>query len=99
MPGTALHGPASPFMECDYTPKDESVRHILPGRMKPCGQTVGRMGAVVQSCCSPSVKSNPVPVNTSLTVLGPMVQPRDAVRVFFGPGIDTLVLGEFVIRK
>ncbi|MFN7980509.1 MAG: carbamoyltransferase C-terminal domain-containing protein [Vicinamibacterales bacterium] len=25
--------------------------------------------------------------------------PRDAVRVFYGTGLDTLVIGQFIIRK
>jgi carbamoyltransferase len=43
----------------------------------------------------------PVLVNTSFNGFQePIVcSPRDAVRVFFGTGIDTLVLERFVIRK
>jgi len=43
----------------------------------------------------------PVLVNTSFNgFLEPMVcSPRDAVRVFFGSGLDRLVIGRFVIRK
>jgi len=43
----------------------------------------------------------PVLVNTSFNGFRePMVcSPRDAVRVFFGSGLDRLVLGRFVVRK
>lgn len=43
----------------------------------------------------------PVLVNTSFNAFRePMVcSPRDAVRVFFGSGLDRLVLGNFVVRK
>jgi carbamoyltransferase len=43
----------------------------------------------------------PVVVNTSFNGFQePIVcSPRDAVRVFFGSGIDTLILDRFVIRK
>jgi carbamoyltransferase len=43
----------------------------------------------------------PVLVNTSFNgFLEPIVcSPRDAVRVFFGTGLDMLVLDRFVLRK
>jgi carbamoyltransferase len=43
----------------------------------------------------------PIVVNTSFNGFRePIVcSPRDALRVFFGSGIDTLVFGTFVIRK
>jgi carbamoyltransferase len=43
----------------------------------------------------------PVLVNTSFNGFAePMVcSPRDAIRVFFGSGLDMLVMDRFVIRK
>ena len=43
----------------------------------------------------------PVIVNTSFNGFSePMVcSPRDAIRVFFGTGLDLLVLDRFVVRK
>jgi carbamoyltransferase len=96
----------SPFMECDYVPKDRGCfRHILPG---PCAtvrlHTVGlegppRFRALLEAFGD--VTGQPILVNTSFNGFRePIVcSPRDAVRVFFGTGIDLLVLGEFVITK
>ncbi len=43
----------------------------------------------------------PVVLNTSFNVMGePLVcSPRDAIRCFFGSGIDALFLGDFIIEK
>jgi carbamoyltransferase len=47
------------------------------------------------------VTNVPVLVNTSFNGFSePMVcSPRDAIRVFFGTGLDLLVLDRFVVRK
>jgi carbamoyltransferase len=108
---TAIHehfdGPESaPFMECDYIPRErERFRHILPGPKAAARvQTVGssappRFQALLQAFGQAA--GIPVVVNTSFNGFQePIVcGPRDAVRVFFGTGIDTLVLDEFVINK
>src|SRR5262249_52603940 len=100
-------GPASaPFMECDYVPRDrDRFAPILPGpRAAVRVHTVGpealpRFRALVQAFGDAS--GIPVLVNTSFNGFRePIVcSPRDAVRVFFGTGIDLLVLGQFVISK
>lgn len=102
-----LDGPAaSPFMECDYLPRDpERFRHVLPQPTAGIrAQTVGAdapprfrglLEAFGQACGIPML------VNTSFNAFSePIVcSPRDALRVFYGTGIDMLVLGQFVITK
>jgi carbamoyltransferase len=100
-------GPESaPFMECDYAPIDrERFAPILPGPHASIRvQTVGpeappRFRALLEAFGDAT--GVPILVNTSFNDFRePIVcSPRDAVRVFFGTGIDTLVLGEFVIAK
>jgi carbamoyltransferase len=102
-----FEGPkASPFMECDYAPRDrERFRCVLPGehaqvRIQTAGQEAPpRFRALLKVFGDAS--GVPVLVNTSFNgFCEPIVcSPRDAVRVFFGTGVDLLVLGEFVIRK
>jgi carbamoyltransferase len=96
----------SAFMECDYTPKDpERFRHVLPGpRAAVRVHTVGaqeppRFRALLQAFGE--VSGVPMLVNTSFNGFQePIVcSPRDAVRVFFGTGIDVLVMGQFVLAK
>ena len=97
---------ASPFMECDYVPKQpDAFREILPDLKAAVRvQTVGagappRFQALLQAFGDAT--GIPILVNTSFNGFRePIVcSPRDAVRVFFGTGIDTLVVGQFVIRK
>ena len=93
-------------MECDYLPKDRGkFQHVLPGQNAAVRvQTVGAecppgfralLGAFGEST------GYPVLVNTSFNGFQePIVcSPRDAVRVFFGSGIDMLVMGQFVLTK
>ena len=102
-----FEGPeVSPFMECDYVPRDregfssilprpnaavrvQTVLSDAPPRFRKLLETFGEKTGV------------PMLVNTSFNGFQePIVcSPRDAVRVFFGTGIDTLVLERFVIRK
>jgi carbamoyltransferase len=100
-------GPSSShFMECDYQPRDqERFRHVLPlpGAALRV-QTVGdhapeRFAKLLEAFGSAS--GLPVLVNTSFNGFHePIVcSPRDAVRVFFGSGLDLLVLGQFVVSK
>jgi carbamoyltransferase len=97
---------ASPFMECDYVPKDgERFRHIRPGpnaTLRIQTVTTGAppyFRALLQAFGE--VAGAPILVNTSFNGFRePIVcSPRDAVRVFFGTGIDTLVIHPFVINK
>lgn len=96
----------SPFMECDYVPRDPTFfRHILPGPHATVRvQTVGssappRFRELLRAFGEES--GIPILVNTSFNGFRePIVcSPNDAVRVFFGSGLDMLVLGEFVISK
>jgi carbamoyltransferase len=102
-----FEGPdASPFMECDYVPKDRRrFADILPGpRASVRIQTVGddappRFDALLRAFGESS--GIPILVNTSFNGFRePIVcSPRDALRVFFGTGIDMLVFDQFVIQK
>jgi carbamoyltransferase len=96
----------SPFMECDYAPRDrQRFAHILPSpRASVRVQTVGadaprRFGSLLRAFGE--VSGIPVLVNTSFNGFRePIVcSPRDALRVFFGTGIDMLVFDEFVVTK
>ncbi len=97
---------ASPFMECQYVPTDrQRFRHILPGPNAAVRvQTVGsdgprRFRALLEAFGQAA--GLPIVVNTSFNGFRePIVcSPRDAVRVFFGTGLDALVFDHFVIRK
>lgn len=96
----------APFMECDYRPRDAArFRHVLPA-----GAGAVRIHSVDRR--SPprfkrlleafgSVTGIPLVVNTSFNGFHePLVcSPRDAVRVFYGSGVDMLVLDQFVLAK
>ena len=109
-PAVAEHfdGPAaSPFMECDYVPRDpKRFEHILPAPAAGVRvQTVGddlelpRFRKLLEAFGDAA--GAPILVNTSFNGFRePIVcSPRDAVRVFYGTGLDTLVIGQFIIRK
>jgi carbamoyltransferase len=100
-------GPAeAPFMECDYRPLEPArFRHVLPSegahvrmhtvtddappRFRAVLRAFGRASGV--GCL----------VNTSFNGFHePIVcSPRDAIRVFFGSGLDVLILDQFVVSK
>ncbi len=96
----------APFMECDYLPRDgEPFRHLLPSP----GAAV-RIHAVSQAGAPRfrrlierfrDVTGLPFLVNTSFNGLHePIVcSPRDGVRVFYGTGLDVLVMSQFVLTK
>jgi carbamoyltransferase len=100
-------GPAtSPFMECDFVPKEaDRFRHVLPGCEAAVRvQTVGpdappRFQALLRAFRDAA--GGPVLVNTSFNGFRePIVcSPRDAIRVFYGSGIDMLVFGQFILSK
>jgi carbamoyltransferase len=98
--------PRAAYMECDYRPKDPSVfRHILPSaeaRLRV--QTVDggappRFRHLLEAFGAAS--GLPFLVNTSFNGFHePIVcSPRDAVRVFYGTGLDLLVIDQFVLQK
>jgi len=105
--GEHFDGPeVSPFMECDYVPRErDRFRHILPApnatvRIQSVGDDASpRFRALLQAFGEAT--GLPMLVNTSFNGFSePIVcGPRDAVRVFFGTGIDLLVFGQFVLSK
>ena len=104
---TLFAGPdEAPFMECDYRPRDTSqFRAVLPSESAHLRvQTVtasspSRFRALLDAFGAAT--GIPCLVNTSFNGFHePIVcTPRDAVRVFFGSGLDVLMLDRFVISK
>jgi len=100
-------GPASaPFMECDYRPRDrETFRHVLPSREAAVRVHTVSEGGLPRFTrlleAFGDATGLPFLVNTSFNGFHePSVcSPRDAVRVFYGSGLDLLVLNQFVLRK
>jgi carbamoyltransferase len=98
-------GPAaSPFMEYEYRLRDDRLRHVMPeGASTIRVQTVDREMSLFHSLLQrvTQAKGTGVLVNTSFNAFHePIVcSPRDAVRVFFGTGLDMLVIGRFILRK
>jgi carbamoyltransferase len=104
---THFTGPAqAPFMESDFRPRDtETFRHVLPSP-----QASVRLHTVVPEALPRftrlleafgAASGLPFLVNTSFNGFHePAVcSPRDAVRVFYGSGLDMLVMNGFVLRK
>ena len=103
---TSFEGPStSPYMECEYRLRDpDRLSSVFPeGLASLRVQTVGREPSAFGSLLEAFGVASGVPVlvNTSFNGLHePIVcTPRDAVRVFYGTGLDLLVLGNFVLRK
>jgi carbamoyltransferase len=99
-------GPArSRCMEYDYTLKDpEPFRHVMPPgaatlRVQTLDQSLPLFRSLHQSF--KAATGIGALVNTSFNGFSePIVcSPRDAIRVFYGTGVDLLVMGQFVIRK
>jgi carbamoyltransferase len=105
--GDYFDGPASaPFMESDYRVRDAArFKHALPAP----GSTVRVHGVDRRSPprfrrlleAFGAVTGVPCLVNTSFNGFHePIVcSPRDAVRVFYGSGVDMLALDQFVLVK
>ena len=105
--GEYFDGPASaPFMESDYRVRDAArFKHALPAP----GSTVRVHGVDRRSPprfrrlleAFGAVTGVPCLVNTSFNGFHePIVcSPRDAVRVFYGSGVDMLALDQFVLVK
>ncbi len=96
----------APFMECDYLPRDPArFRHALPAAGATVRvQTVAADGRPRFAHLLDAVGADsglPFVVNTSFNGFHePIVcSPRDAVRVFYGSGLDLLVMNQFVLRK
>jgi carbamoyltransferase len=97
--------PSSSWMQYEYSPRDpEELRHVMPpGASSIRVQTVtsdSRMFWQLHQGMK-QARGKGVLVNTSFNSFRePIVcSPRDAVRVFYGTGLDLLVLGRFVLRK
>jgi carbamoyltransferase len=96
---------SSPFMQFEYRVRDpELFRHVVPpGSERLRVHTVGGeprlLGALLDAFGGAT--GLPVLVNTSFNGFHePIVcTPRDAVRVFYGTGLDMLVMGNFILRK
>ena len=96
----------SAWEECDYRPRDpERFRHVLPSP-----DATLRLQTVVEGApprfrrlleAFGEASGLPFLVNTSFNGFHePIVcSPRDAVRVFYGSGIDVLVMPPFVLEK
>ena len=102
--------PTSRFMEYDYAPLDpDALRFVMPEGAttlrvqtvpaRPGDEATARFRLLHERFGQAS--GLPVLVNTSFNGFAePMVcSPRDAIRVFFGTGLDLLVLDRFVLRK
>ena len=97
--------PSSPWMEYEYSPRDpEQLRHVMPPgassirvqTVTPDSSMFWRLHKGMEQATGKGVL-----VNTSFNSFQePIVcRPRDAVRVFYGTGLDMLVLGRFVLWK
>jgi carbamoyltransferase len=95
-------------MEYDYEIADrEQFRHVLPNgattlrvQTIPEGDKASRRYKLLHEAFG-AATGVPVLVNTSFNgFLEPIVcSPRDAIRVFFGTGLDMVVLDRFILRK
>jgi carbamoyltransferase len=99
-------GPArSAWMEYDYALKDpEPFRHVMPpGAATLRVQTLDHSLPLFRDLHQSFKAATGIGalVNTSFNGFSePIVcSPRDAIRVFYGTGLDMVVIGRFVIRK
>jgi carbamoyltransferase len=96
--------PASACMEFQYRLRDDRLRHIIPpGATAIRVQTLNageRLFWTLHKRMQQATGTG-VLVNTSFNGFHePIVcAPRDAVRVFYGTGLDMLVIGQFVLTK
>jgi predicted NodU family carbamoyl transferase len=96
---------ASPFMQFEYRPRDpEKFRPVLPEgvqtlRVHTVDEGEPRFLRLLQLWGERT--GVPVLVNTSFNGFHePLVcSPRDAIRVFYGTGLDILALEDFYLRK
>ena len=95
----------SPHMQYEYHPRDpEKFRWILPPgvktlRVHTVDERTPRYLRLLEQWGE--VSGAPVLVNTSFNGFHePLVcSPRDAIRVFYGTGLDLLALEDFILRK
>ena len=96
----------APFMECDFRPRDpHRFRHVLPasGALVRVHSVDHRSPPRFRQLLTRFGEATGIPclVNTSFNGFHePIVcNPRDAVRVFYGTGVDVLALENFVVVK
>jgi carbamoyltransferase len=96
--------PASPFMEYQYRPRDARFRHVMPAgastiRVQTVAPDHGLFWTLLKKV--EQATGAGVLVNTSFNGFHePIVcTPYDAIRVFYGTGLDMLILGQFILRK
>jgi predicted NodU family carbamoyl transferase len=95
----------SPFMQFEYRPRDlQKFRTILPAgvrtlRVHTVDESTPRFLRLLEVWGERT--GTPVLVNTSFNGFHePLVcSPRDAIRVFYGTGLDILALENFLLRK
>jgi carbamoyltransferase len=104
--GRFFEGPdRSPYMEYEYGVRDPDLfAHACPpGISRLRVQTVDGAAGLLAGLLSAfgQATGTPVLINTSFNGFHePIVcTPRDAVRVFYGSGLDVLVVGNFILRK
>jgi carbamoyltransferase len=95
---------ASRFMEYEYTLRDDRLRHAMPPgatavRVQTVGPETGDFWRLHRRMAQATGAG--VLVHTSFNGFQePIVcTPRDAIRVFYGTGIDVLILDRFILRK
>jgi carbamoyltransferase len=95
----------SPFMECEFTLRDaDRFRGMCPpGVSRLRVQTISSEPSPLSDLLEAFGQQTGVPVLVNTSFNGfhePIVcSPRDAVRVFYGTGLDLLVIGNFLLRK
>jgi carbamoyltransferase len=94
----------SPFMEYQFRPRDDRFRHTMPAgatsiRVQTVAPDEGPFWALLKRM--EQATGTGALVNTSFNGFHePIVcSPSDAIRVFFGTGLDMLVIGRFILRK
>jgi carbamoyltransferase len=103
--GDMFCGPkVSRFMEYEYRPRDDRFRHVMPTgatsiRVQTVAPEVGPLWQLLKHL--EHTTDTGALVNTSFNGFHePIVcSPADAVRVFYGTGLDMLVLDRFILRK
>ena len=97
--------PASPFMEYEFDTKDPDLfRPLMPvKRTRLRVQTVDHAPVLFRRLLKMFGQASGVPVLVNTSFNGfhePIVcTPRDAVRVFYGTGLDMAVIGNFILEK
>ena len=96
--------PTSTFMEYEYGLRDDRLRHVVPKgatsiRVQTVSGDAGPFWSLHQRM--EQATGTGALINTSFNGFHEPIacSPRDAVRVFYGTGLDMLVMGRFILRK